>query len=67
MLKGNQEEDHLESKYTDGSITLNLDLKSSISRHEVNNLAQDFNKFWAALNKVNYIKVPENVGNFWSS
>jgi hypothetical protein len=27
ILKGNQEEDHLENKHTDGRIILNFDLK----------------------------------------
>ena len=40
---------------------------SRIRRHVVNNRAQDRNKWWAAVNKVIYIQVPQNVENFSSS
>jgi hypothetical protein len=33
----------------------------------VNNVAQDWNKWWAAVNMVMYFPVPQNVGNFSSS
>ena len=64
VLKGNQEEDHLENKHTDGRIILSFDFRSRIRWHGVNNLAQDWNKWWAAVNMVLYFQVPQNVGNF---
>jgi hypothetical protein len=68
FCRGNlREGDNLEDTGTDGRIIFKWILEKWDGGHGLNRCLQDRDRWWALVNVVMHLQVPQNAGNFLSS